>query len=400
MEPRARQQTVAWLVALAAAWLSLAALGYRARDPDSRLYAEMAARMSEAPAAGWIAPDAPPGSYISGRFREHPAGLFWPAALLARLGYPPEQAAYALNALYQCATLVLIPVLAATLVSGSEARALAWLLQLLPIAFTYRVRANHEAALLLCLVLALLGTEWSRRHARFATLTALGLVGMLLVKGIFAAFGPVACGIWLLASRRDPERAVGKAWPGLALAVAAMVATALAYEWLYRSATGEPFWSFYVSRQLGVAAAGEAHAAGGALLQKAANVAFYVGRILWFAFPWTLALLFAAGRRRPASGGERGRAVGAAFVAGTLLVYVLAFSLFDRRADRYVFPAYYLAGAGGAVAALALWPRLRRLAEAFDRPWIPALVFVLTFVAHLLAGRLGLPTIKLAAGGD
>jgi len=257
MEPRARQQTVAWLVALAAAWLSLAALGYRARDPDSRLYAEMAARMSEAPAAGWIAPDAPPGSYISGRFREHPAGLFWPAALLARLGYPPEQAAYALNALYQCATLVLIPVLAATLVSGSEARALAWLLQLLPIAFTYRVRANHEAALLLCLVLALAGTEWSRRHARFATLTALGLVGMLLVKGIFAAFGPVACGIWLLASRRDPERAVGKAWAGLALAVAAMAATAVAYEWLYRSATGEPFWSFYVSRQLGVAALGE-----------------------------------------------------------------------------------------------------------------------------------------------
>jgi 4-amino-4-deoxy-L-arabinose transferase-like glycosyltransferase len=392
MEPSARQQSGAWLLALAAAWLALAALGYSSRDADSRLYAEIAARMSDAPAESWIAPEAPPGSYLSGLFREHPAGLFWPAALLAKLGYPDVQAAYAMNTLYQVATLVLIAVLAASLVPDREARALAWLLQLLPIAFTYRVRANHEQALLLCLVVALLGTEWSRRSARWAALTAIGLAGMLLVKGIFAVFGPVLCALWLLASRRDPERTAGasRAWAGLALAVLAMAATALAYEWLYRSASGEPFWSFYVSRQLGVATAGEAASA---VLPKAVNVLFYVGRILWFAFPWSLALLFA--RRHRTAGDERGRAVGAGFVAGTLLVYVLAFSLFDRRADRYVFPAYYAAGTGGAVAALVLWPRFRRVAEKLDKPWIPAAVFGLTFALHVLAGRLGVPTVKI-----
>ena len=398
MEPSARQQSVAWLAALAAAWLALAILGHRTRDPDSRLYAEMAARMAEAPAASWIAPDFPPGWYMSGRFREHPVGLLVPAALLARIGYPPEQAAYALNALYQCATLVLVPLLAATLVSGFEARALAWLLQLLPIAFTYRVRANHEQALLLCLVLALVGTDWSRRHARFAVLTALGLVGMLLVKGIFAVFGPLLCALWLVASRRDPERAAGtpRAWAGLGLAVAAMAVTALGYEWLYRSATGEPFWSFYVSRQLGVATAGGTESA---VLQKASNVLFYLGRLLWFAFPWSLALLFAARRswvsrkndvaRSRVSANGRGFAAGAAFVALTVLLYVGVFSLFDRRADRYVFPAYYAVGAGGAVTALSLWPRFRSLAARLDRPWIPAAFFWLAFVVHLLAGPLG-----------
>jgi hypothetical protein len=406
MEPSSRQQSVAWLAALAAAWLALAILGYRTRDPDSRLYAEMAARMAESPAAGWIAPDFPPGWYMSGRFREHPVGLLVPAALLARLGYPPEQSAYAMNALYQCATLVLLPVLAATLVSGFEARALGWLLQLLPIAFTYRVRANHEQALLLCLVVALLGTDWSRRHARFAALTVLGLVGMLLVKGIFAVFGPLLCAFWLVASRRDPERAAGapRAWAGLGLAVAAMAVTALAYEWLYRSATGEPFWSFYVSRQLGVATAGGTE---GAALQKASNVVFYLGRILWFAFPWSLALLLAANQRRVTRAGfaaasdsasdARGRTVGALFVAGALVIYVLAFSLFDRRADRYVFPAYYAVGAAGAVAALRLSSRFHVFAARLDRPWVPALVFWLAFVAHLLAGPLGVPTVKIEA---
>ena len=92
---------------------------------------------------------------------------------------------------------------------------------------------------------------------------------------------------------------------------------------------------------------------------------------------------------------ERGRAVGAAFVLGPLLLYVLAFSLFDRRADRYVFPAYYAVGAGGAVAALRLSSRFRVVAARLDRPWVPAVVFALTFAAHVVAGRLGLPTVKI-----
>jgi len=403
----ARERSVAWLAALVAAWLALAAFGHRSRDPDSRLYAEMAARMSHAPAAEWIAPDFPPGWFMSGRFREHPVGLLVPAALLAKLGYPAEQAAYAMNALYQAATLVLLPVLAATLVSGFEARSLGWLMQLLPIAFTYRVRANHEQALLLCLVLALVGTEWSRRSARWAVLTAVGLAGLLLVKGAFALLGPLICGLWLLASRREPERRASSqrvAWAGLALAVAAMAATALVYELLYRRATGEPFWSLYLSRQLGVAAV---LAAENEVQQKASNVVFYLGRILWFAFPWSLGLLLAAwqawrsrGRAAALSDApaeDRGHANGAAFVAFTVLLYVVVFSLFDRRADRYVFPAYYAVGAGGAVAALQIWPRFRSVAARLDRPWVPAAVWWLAFVAHLLAGPLGLPTIKVEA---
>jgi len=171
-----------------------------------------------------------------------------------------------------------------------------------------------------------------------------------------------------------------------------MAVTALGYEWLYRSATGEPFWSFYVSRQLGVATAGGTESAA---LQKASNVLFYLGRILWFAFPWSLALLVAGWQAWRSH--DRGRAVGATFVVGTLLLYVLAFSLFDRRADRYVFPAYYAVGAGGAIAALQLWPRLRRFASRLDRPWVPAAVFWLAFIAHLLAGPLGVPTIKIQA---
>ena len=402
-----RPGLVAWVLVLAAGWIALGALGYRTRDADSRLYSEMAARMAAAPAAGWIAPEFPPGWFMSGLFREHPVGLFVPAAGLARLGYPALQAGYALNALYQVLTIVLLQRLAAALVPGLEARALGWLVQLLPIAFTFRIRANHEQAVLLCLVAALYGVERARRRPPWALLTVAALVGLLLVKGALAVFGPALCALWLLARRltaRGSAPADRAAWLGLTAGVVAMAATAGLYEQLYRQATGEPFWSFYLARQLGVAAA---TSGGAGLGVKLYNLVWYLGRVLWFPFPWSLALVGAAWqtrrvRWRSVSGSEvepvdSGALAGALFAVAIVALYVGLFSLSDRRADRYIFPVYYAVGAAGGVAALRAVPRLARLADALDRPWVPAAVWFVTFVAHLFAGRLGLPTVKVWA---
>ena len=402
--PSLSRGALAWVLALAAGWAALAAVDYRARDPDSRLYAEISARMAGAPAPGWIAPDFPPGWYISGPFREHPAGLFFPAAALGALGYPPAQAAYAMNAVYQVLGIVLLQRLAATLVPGLEARALGWLIQLLPIAFTFRIRANHEAALLLFLLAALYGTERARRRSRWALLTVAGLVGLLLVKGILAVFGPALCVLWLVARRLTSERGEASARGaglGIVAGVAAMAAAAAAYELLYREATGEPFWCFYVARQLGVATA---TGAASGLIGKLYNLVFYVGRLLWFAFPWSVLLVVAFWRRRVQSGSaaeaarpDAGAHAGALFTAAVVALYVGLFSLSERHADRYIFPAYYAVGAAGGVAALRMFAPLRQLAARLDRPWVPAAVWGATFLAHLLAGRLGLPTIKLRA---
>ena len=255
---------------------------------------------------------------------------------------------------------------------------------------------------------ALYGTERARSRPRFALLTVAGLVSLLLVKGVLAVFGPALCALWLFSRRLTASRPAPSdraAWLGLAAGVVAMGATAGAYELLYRQATGESFWSFYLARQLGVAAeAGN----GTGLATKAYNLVWYLGRVVWFPFPWSLALLLAAwhARRLPgrlaASGNApsaRGALAGGLFAVATLVLYVGLFSLSDRRADRYIFPAYYVVGAAGGVAALRASTRLRRLAAILDRPWVPAAVWAVTFTAHLFAGRLGLPTVKLWAPG-
>ncbi|HXY41431.1 MAG TPA: hypothetical protein VEQ10_17275 [Vicinamibacteria bacterium] len=398
-----RREALWWLLALTAGWALLAAVDYKARDPDSRLYAEISARTAGLPVGRWVAPAFPPGWYMGGLFREHPAGLFFPAAALARLGYPAEQAAYATNALYQVLSLVMLQRLAASVADGVAARALGWLLQLVPIAFTFRIRANQEQAVLMCLLAALLGLELSRRRRGWAVLSAAGLSGLVLVKGLFALLGPAVCVLWLLARRSDAppeERAGGRAWLALGLGTAAGLAVAGGYEAWYRDVTGEPFWAPYLGRQLGVAAAtapAAALASASTLARKAYNLVWYLGRVLWFALPWSIVLLVAAIRwaapgQRPAAARARS---GAIFAILTVLLYLLVFSAFDRRADRYLFPAYYAAAAAGAVLALRASSRFRRLASRLDRPWVPATVWLVTFLLHVAGGRVGLPTVKV-----
>jgi 4-amino-4-deoxy-L-arabinose transferase-like glycosyltransferase len=394
-----RAATVAWIAAFVLSGLCLAALGYQARDADSRLYSEIAARMATEPVGRWIAPVFPPGWFMSGLFREHPVGIHLLPALLARFGYPALQASLAVNGAYVILSLLLLQRLAATLVSEDEAQAAAVFAQLLPIAFTFRIRANHESAVLLFLLLALYGVERARRRPAFALAVVAGLVGLLLVKGVLVVMGFGACGLWLVVrSKGDSSPRDRGAWAAILAALVAVALTALLYEHLYRQATGESFWSSYLGRQLGVAAVSQS-AAG--LSQKAYNLVWYLGRVLWFPFPWSLTLLAAvvSQRVRGTEVKDVGARAGALFVLGLTVLYLGAFSLSDRRADRYLFPVYYAVGAAGVIAALRTWPRLRSLVDRVlrDRPWIPAVLWLALFSVHLFAGRLGVPTVKIWA---
>jgi hypothetical protein len=251
-----RLEVLAWGAALVLAAIVLALLGYEARDADSRLYAEIAAEMAARPVSGWIAPTVPAGWYVTGLFREHPVGIHLLPAFLARMGYPALQAAFVANALYQVLGLVLLQRLAATVAGGLESRALGWVVQLLPIAFTFRIRANHEQALLLCLLLSLYGTERATRRAAWGLAVVAGIVGLLLVKGVLVLTGLAVCGLWLLARHRiDPKARIAPALGALFAASLAAMATAWLYERMYREATGQAFWSVYLARQLSVAAA-------------------------------------------------------------------------------------------------------------------------------------------------
>jgi 4-amino-4-deoxy-L-arabinose transferase-like glycosyltransferase len=407
-----RAAFVAWSVAFVVSVLLIAGTGFTSRDPDSTVYAGISARLAQEPLREWVAPEWWGLWGFDGPFREHPIGFFVLPALAARAGYPAEQAAYAVHGLYQILSLVLLAAVASWVVRQPDARALAWLLQLLPIAFVFRVRANQEYAVLAGILLALYATERSRRHTGWSVVTAVAFAWTLLVKGVFGFLTPALSAAWLLCRDRS-ERVTFRAAPWAALGAVLIVAPVLAgaYEAWYRSVTGESFLAFYTGPRLDPGAVAAATPA-----RVASNAAWYVGRLVWYAFPWSL-LAVAAGitlvldwrRRRtedrariggpslvrsrhreaPRREGDAREVWGLVFavLAAALTIGLMSFS--DRRADRFIFPVYFVVAAAGAVVAMRWSPLMARVVAVMDRPWVPAAVWLALLCLRLATGRTG-----------
>jgi 4-amino-4-deoxy-L-arabinose transferase-like glycosyltransferase len=392
-----RATALAWALAVVITAVLVAATHYESPDPDSSLHAGIAARISELPLRQWIAPEWWGLWNAEGPYCEHPAGIFILPAALARLGFPKVQAAYAVNALYQAATFILIPLVAASVVAPRDARALGWILQLVLVAFVYRIRANHEYALLAGLLFAVYSTERARTRPVWTLGMVAGFGAVLLVKGVFAVIVPVACAVWLLA-RADGVRELRTCWKAWA-AVAAMplvgALMAWGYEAAYVSATGRSFLAVYQSRQLPAAAV----TAGSLVGRTVYSAVWYAGRVFWYPLPFSLFAGIAAYRGMRSGGiwpwgaarhddgrGSSPRRQGAWFGLATTVLLVAAFSLAHRKADRYLFAAYFVVAAVGALDAIDRIAWLRRVVERLDRPWVPAAVHVGLVVLRLLAG--------------
>jgi 4-amino-4-deoxy-L-arabinose transferase-like glycosyltransferase len=392
---------LAWL----AAWVVVAALigaaGYASRDPDSQLYAALSARLSGEPVQRWIAPEWWGHWNLNGPYVEHPVGMFVVPAALGRLGYPRMQAAYAVNAFYQACAFFLTLQIAAAILPLTQARALGWLLQLMPIAFVFRVRANQEYAVLAGLLFALYSTERARDRPVWTAGMIAGFSSVLLVKGVFAVMVPLVCAIWLVARghglgdhlRRAP------AWLGVLLMPLAGALVIWGYESAYRHVTGQSFLEIYRSKQVPEGA----FVAGSVLYRAVYTGTWYFTRIVWYGLPWSVPALLLAVRHgewwpwrwTAAPDADRSRSrEGAWFGLVAGLILAAGFSLAHRKADRYIFPVYFLIGAVGAADTLRRVPRLGRLVDRLDRPWVaPAIYVALAILTIVTSGRLPMPTL-------
>jgi 4-amino-4-deoxy-L-arabinose transferase-like glycosyltransferase len=384
-----RREAGVWILAFVVIASLLVMTGFTSDDPDSALYANLSARLAQGPASHWIAPEWWGYWDSEGLFREHPVGVFLIPTTLGAVGIPGVQAAYIVGVAAGLACLLLLGHLIARATSLEEGRFALVLLQLMPMAFIFRIRANHEYPMLLCLLVLLVGLDGVRRSWIWLPVPALALIGALLVKGVFVVMPLLAALVWI---SLNPLGARGSAWRAIAasvIGVAGMAGAAQLYEGVYIGTTGESFWRIYWARQLEpltLAAPVADHST------FVAHAAFYVLRLLWHPAPWSVVLLIAAWRSRRS-------------IAPTLarlsdrtrrsLIFCLTFAVLaigmlvpaSRFAERYPFSAHYAIAAAGVVIALHTWPRLRSRLSTLDRA-VPALPALLWFVLMIL--RLGL----------
>jgi 4-amino-4-deoxy-L-arabinose transferase-like glycosyltransferase len=383
------RELAVWGGCLAVVCVLLAVTGFESRDPDSAFYAVMTNRLASGPAAGWIAPEWGGLWNGTGLWQEHPIGIYLVPIAVAKLGFPGAQAAYAVGIAAGLACLLLMARLAAATGVDGAGRAALVLLQLVPAAFVFRVRANHEYPMLLCLLAAIVALDGVRRSWLWTLGVVAAVTAALLIKGVFVALVLLGAGLWALV---NPLRAPGSTLrPFVALGVAVVCAAlvALGYDALYREATGTTFWGGYWRRQLGPVA--EA-APGAGVLDLAYHALFYVAHLAWLSAPWGaalvgLAVMWATGVRarwRQLPPSLRGATL---FALAYAAVSILMLSPSGRFAERYLFSPFFVSAAVGVAAACYQWPAIPAAIARLDRriPALPALLWLV-----LIVGRLGL----------
>jgi hypothetical protein len=381
--PAHRVVTAAWWVAaLLLASTLLVISGFRTHDADSRVYITIATHLADQPVDRWIAPQWWGVWGMQGLYREHPIGTFVPPALLIRAGVPAAQASFIVCLAAQIMCLWLLTALAASRAPVTWARALLWTLQLIPIAFVFRIRANQEYLMLAGFLLALYGTERARQRPAWVGVALIGYLYALSVKGMLALMCPPLCVLWLLTMPRGLRWPVA-AWAGVALMLILTPIVAILYERGYAAATGDSFLRYYLGLRLGLE--GDGGSGWPFPFNKIWNAGWYAAHVAWYGAPWSMLLaggvgLWTAWRKVDLE--TRGW-LGFTVLAALAVIAVVASR--ELRSDRYTFPAYFIAGSGGTVLAPAWWPRCARAVEAIDRlwPWGPAVLWFVLFLTRV-----------------
>lgn len=392
-----RRDAVIWAVAFVLVALVIATTKFASDDPDSALYASLSGRLAQEPPSRWIAPEwwgFWPDAQMTGLFREHPAGVLLLPAALTRVGIPAEQGAYVVGVAAGLASLLLIAALLRLIVPREDARVALVLLQLMPVAFIFRVRANHEYPMLLALLVTIWGVTIARRSWHGVWLAALGVTAGALIKGVFVAIVLIGAVLWIVLNPTlERDRSI-RQWIAITAALVAMLCAVIAYDAWYFRVTGETFWLPYWRRQLGPVTIASPLEDARSLL---GHVLFYVTRLLWHPLPWSFTFAALLWRRRGIPwrtlAGDR-TARGALFVLAFAAASVLLLSPSSRFAERYAFSATYAVAAGGVVAASVIWPGLKHAIAGLDRriPALPALVWLGLLLLRLVGGPL-LPRI-------
>lgn len=314
---------------------------YRVHDSDSRLYADLSSDLATLPWYRWCALEWGGHWNRQGWFLEHPPGLFWLVAVGIRLGLTPYVAIYAVNFTSWTISLCTLAYLGRRFesITVSVLAPMIWII--CPVFIQYLVRGDQEHPLTCFILLGVLSTLCIRNPWWMSLSFGAALLAATMLKGLPALVLialAVCIGLW--------RRAPWVWWLGLLLALAMWsLGCAFFDQWYWRQ-THQVFWASYVQGQVAFSVGRH-----WSWLQKIINLVYYLARPLWFGLP-ALALGF-YGLKRVSYRVIWPRVC---FWLGPIisLFFIGAFSLADRKADRYLFPIYPFLSLSAATVAVRI----------------------------------------------
>lgn len=353
--------------------LLIIAFPFKYHDPDSSAYSYIGQKYAFVPFSEWCAPEWWGHADRTGWFQDHPPGIFWGTGIFIHLGIPGHAAPRCANLLYMFLTLFVI----FNLVKYFRDEIVGWgavfAYFFTPVFFQFILRANHEPALNLAFLMGLYGFVRSEQAWSYQALFIISLVCAVLIKGI-SGLVLLMLGLvyWMCFSRSK------KALLTFLMAIVAAIITLVLFDLWYKTVTKDIFfWKNYIFLQGGITGKTEFFS-----LQKIYNLVWYGGRILWFSFPWIFFVIYFILKMKSDRLSElRDKFMGLCLLSASAIL--IFYSLFGRKADRYIFSSYCFLALAGASVLIHLKPRLRHFLQMRIH-WLPFYLSVLMILLVIL----------------
>ncbi|MDO9181539.1 MAG: hypothetical protein Q7U04_03985 [Bacteriovorax sp.] len=371
-----------WLCAFFLASFVLSSGHFKSESNDSKYYTDLVVRYQNQDWQSIISPKwgvnywgFEPSSYMRDQF----PGQLILGVSMSKIGIPAEQSLHILEMAFQILSIFLLVNISLQFISYEYASALFYGLLLTPLAFSYNIRANHELGIMFFSFLALYSGLKLSKNGLWGLIVAISCTMLLMIKGPFFIFGFALSFIGYLFSKEKPK------FLSMALTLffsaVCIVAVTYTYEILFKNVTGESFIAeFYkIQFQQRAMLTSYAHTM---LVQKILNLYYYVWHYVVYSLIWSLfVLLIVLKNIKKIDFQEKLKKFLKSPLSKCLLssafVFCFLFSLSDRTASRYVFPAYYLFSAWNILLLL-------HLSENFKKIQAQVISVGLQFLAPLL----------------
>lgn len=320
---------------------------YEYYDSDSSCYSSISQKLAYRPVQTWCAPQWWGHGGNEGLFQDHPPGILWLPAILVRLGIKGSVAALCANFFYILLSLYFVFKLAKFWGEAAFGWGAVFGFVLTPIFLQYLIRANQEHPLNLAIVAGIYGLARSRESLGYKVLFIAALIFAVFIKGMSALIlSMLAMIYWLVVSRNR------KTFSLIIFAHLIAFGAIFLFELWYKGITHTSFLQAYLAFQGGRSIGAVFHPD-----RRIYSLLWYSARALWFSSLWVLFLFYGIWRSKKEKPGLF-KDPFLCFLLISALGIVLFFSLSDRKADRYIFPAYLLLTLVGVRVLLKTKPKV------------------------------------------
>ena len=332
---------------------------YKSSNDDSKYYTDLVVRYQHENWQNILSPlwgvnyySYAPTAYM----RDQLPGQLILGVGVSKLGIPASQALHVLGMVFQILSILLLVKVAEQFGEVDKARCLYYGLLLTPMAFSYNLRANHELGVMFFCFLSLYAGLKLEKSLGWSLISALASVMLLMIKGPFFIFGLI---LFTIGFYFSPKKA--KLWTlvfSLFLSGLSILLVGYLYESFFIKVTGQSFFLEFYKIQIQQRAMTNTHAHS-FLIQKLLNFKYYFVNYFSYSLPWCLLVLISIVKNRK---DEKMMKDLKSFITSPIslclltaaFVFCFMFSMSDRTASRYIFPAYYLFSAWSVLLLLHL----------------------------------------------